>query len=197
VFGFGVNVVGEDSVADTEDDAHVSGAQIWGRTTDFTGDYHSIWGAHVIADAGNTGDVAIAIATYAQVLARAGSTIASGVCVEASPVDGGGDMDEAIGLAIGYHATHTPTNEEFDTIATNQYGVRVGRIIGGTLNYAWYSEDGAMRIGDYVEMPERGSDPAAPASNNARLYVRDNGAGKTQLVARFPTGAVQVVATEP
>ena len=41
------------------------------------------------------------------------------------------------------------------------------------------------------------SDPAAPATNSARLYARDNGSGKTQLVVRFPTGAVQVLATEP
>jgi hypothetical protein len=41
------------------------------------------------------------------------------------------------------------------------------------------------------------SDPAAPAANDATLYARDNGAGKTQLCVRFPTGAVQVIATEP
>lgn len=41
------------------------------------------------------------------------------------------------------------------------------------------------------------TDPAAPATNNARVYTRDNGAGKSQLVVRFPTGAIQVIATEP
>lgn len=34
-------------------------------------------------------------------------------------------------------------------------------------------------------------------SNRAVLFTRDNGSGKTQVVARFPTGAVQVLATEP
>jgi hypothetical protein len=48
-----------------------------------------------------------------------------------------------------------------------------------------------------VDLPERGSDPAAPPANTARFYSRDNGAGKTQLVVRFPTGAIQVLATEP
>ena len=38
--------------------------------------------------------------------------------------------------------------------------------------------------------------PAAPATNEARLYVDDTG-GKTRLNVRFPTGAVQVIATEP
>jgi hypothetical protein len=47
----------------------------------------------------------------------------------------------------------------------------------------------------YLEMPESVA-PAAPDANSARLFVRDNG-GKTQLCVLFPTGAVQVVATEP
>lgn len=41
------------------------------------------------------------------------------------------------------------------------------------------------------------ADPAAPAANNAVLYVRDDGGGKSQLVVRFATGVVQVIATEP
>lgn len=49
--------------------------------------------------------------------------------------------------------------------------------------------------GDFVFTEQ--SDPSAPAANKAVLYCRDNGSGKTQIVARFPTGAVQVIATEP
>lgn len=41
------------------------------------------------------------------------------------------------------------------------------------------------------------ADPAAGAVNTGLLYVRDNGAGKTQLCVRFNTGAIQVLATEP
>lgn len=41
------------------------------------------------------------------------------------------------------------------------------------------------------------TDPAAPAANNAIIFCRDNGSGKTQICVLFPTGAVQVVATEP
>lgn len=51
-------------------------------------------------------------------------------------------------------------------------------------------------LAGYIEGVEI-SDPSAPATNYGRLYFRDNGAGKTQLVVRFPTGAVQVIATEP
>lgn len=53
------------------------------------------------------------------------------------------------------------------------------------------------RIGHtgFAEFVEQ-ADPVAPAANEARLYVRDSG-GKTQLVVRFPTGAIQILATEP
>jgi hypothetical protein len=53
-----------------------------------------------------------------------------------------------------------------------------------------------IAVGSPLEFTEQ-SDAAAPAANKGRLYLRDNGAGKTQLVVRFPTGAVQVIATEP
>ena len=48
----------------------------------------------------------------------------------------------------------------------------------------------------FVEMDEIAA-PANPSANKSRLYTRDNGAGKTQLVVQFPTGVVQVLATEP
>ena len=41
------------------------------------------------------------------------------------------------------------------------------------------------------------TDPSAPSTNQAILYIRDNGAGKTQLCVRFATGAIQVIATQP
>jgi hypothetical protein len=55
---------------------------------------------------------------------------------------------------------------------------------------------GNLRVDGYYLMPEI-ADPGASAANTARLYVRDNGAGKTQIVVVFPSGAVQVIATEP
>jgi hypothetical protein len=39
--------------------------------------------------------------------------------------------------------------------------------------------------------------PSGGAANAARLFCRDNGAGKSQLCVIFNTGAVQVLATEP
>lgn len=39
--------------------------------------------------------------------------------------------------------------------------------------------------------------PAAPAADGVRLYAVDNGAGKTQLMALFSSGAAQQVAIQP
>lgn len=39
--------------------------------------------------------------------------------------------------------------------------------------------------------------PAAPAANSVRIFAQDNGAGKTQLMALFATGAAQQIAIEP
>jgi hypothetical protein len=39
-------------------------------------------------------------------------------------------------------------------------------------------------------------EPAAPAGGQARLFLRDNGSGKTQLCIRFASGASQVLAGE-
>lgn len=41
------------------------------------------------------------------------------------------------------------------------------------------------------------ADPGVAAADGARLYARDSGGGKTQLVVVFSSGAVQVLATEP
>jgi len=57
--------------------------------------------------------------------------------------------------------------------------------------------DGRILTKRYVELVEMSS-PSAPSDNNrARLFIRDNGSGKTQLCVRFTTGAIQVIATQP
>lgn len=56
---------------------------------------------------------------------------------------------------------------------------------------------GATAATGYIQQAEVATDVAAPAANKAVIYTRDNGSGKTQLVARFPTGAVQQIAIEP
>jgi hypothetical protein len=85
-----------------------------------------------------------------------------------------------------------------DTTAT---GVRGESVIGvgvrgkATTGYAGFF-DGRVFTTRYYELAEIAT-PNAPAANQARLFVRDNGAGKTQLCVRYNTGAVQVLNTQP
>lgn len=53
-----------------------------------------------------------------------------------------------------------------------------------------------IHVGSGVVFSEQ-SAPSAPAADSVVLFAQDNGAGKTQLMARFATGAVQQVAIEP
>ena len=60
-------------------------------------------------------------------------------------------------------------------------------------------KDGAkveLNLNDNLIRLAETSDPTA-ITKKGKLYVRDNGSGKTQLVVRFGTGAIQVIATEP
>lgn len=87
-----------------------------------------------------------------------------------------------------------PTEELIDELNRRMIGLgslfaKIGRS----------SEGGTIMGNDFIELEEYDTtnDAPAPAAERARLYVRDNGAGKEQLVVRFATGAVQVLATEP
>lgn len=63
----------------------------------------------------------------------------------------------------------------------------VGRLTGA----------GSFLLGaGYAELNEMTA-PANAAANKCRLFAEDNGAGKTRLVVIFPSGAAQVIATEP
>jgi hypothetical protein len=53
-----------------------------------------------------------------------------------------------------------------------------------------------LRKQGWVDHPLVPGTPPSPLSG-ARLFARDNGSGKAQLCVLFPTGAVQVIATEP
>jgi hypothetical protein len=50
---------------------------------------------------------------------------------------------------------------------------------------------------NFIELSERSADFDAPGSDRVKIYAKDSGGGKTKLVARFATGAVQDIATEP
>lgn len=83
-----------------------------------------------------------------------------------------------------------------DTLQLTTYGNPSGT---GVTDIAWvafrpFAKDALVE--GYAEGIEI-ADPAAPPTNHGRAFWRDNGSGKTQYCVRFPTGAVQVLATEP
>lgn len=50
--------------------------------------------------------------------------------------------------------------------------------------------------GASLELTEQ-SAPSAPGANKARIFLEDNGGGKSRLMVRFPSGASQQIAIEP
>jgi hypothetical protein len=70
-----------------------------------------------------------------------------------------------------------------------------GIVGSSTSGYAGYFI-GRVYTTSFYELTEAAV-PAAPLANGARLFVKDNGEGKTQLCVRFATGAVQILATQP
>jgi hypothetical protein len=88
-----------------------------------------------------------------------------------------------------------PFRRAFDVATSPLTATNALQVQPGVHVMALDSNGNGQMLG-YFQFSEH-SDPAAPSANMARLYVRDNGAGKTQLVIRFPTGAIQIIATEP
>jgi len=91
----------------------------------------------------------------------------------------------------------TTTNKIDDTTSGWLYGAPTShRFAINSVNQLQIA-DGQISIEDcFIEGTEQ-SDPSAPTSNKFRIYGRDNGAGKTQVVVRFNTGAIQVISTQP
>ena len=104
---------------------------------------------------------------------------------------------------------HKITFNTVDVDGTCQYGIYAngvsnmtvcGLAIGGAVGSPWVVISGSNNkiisdIGLWMSTQSPG-DPGAPTIGGI-LYLRDNGVGKMQYVARFPTGAIQVIATEP
>lgn len=138
-------------------------------TNSGSGDVYEITGAYLGAQNSGSGDV-----SYLE-----------GLVI--SNIHGSGVLDSMYGIYI-----YRPSNG--GTI-TNNYGIYLENQAIGTNRYAFYSNGGAHRFGDYLDLAEI-STPAAPTNTHGRLFARDN-AGKTELCVRFATGAVIVIASEP
>lgn len=62
---------------------------------------------------------------------------------------------------------------------------------------AFYLGSGAGAGGSFLQGFEQSAEPAAAPADGGRIFFKDNGAGKTQLVVKFSSGATQVIATQP
>lgn len=165
-------------------------------------------GDNSIAILGTTSDLgAIAIGTGANAKANSSYSIAIGV---SATVGTGSTVGVAVGdgaviadsmtkgLALGWSATVLHDNAAAiggGAQSNDANDISLGLQANGGAAHSHVTVNGEFLRFNYKNAS--GSDPAAPAANTGLLYLRDNGAGKRQLVARFPTGAVQVIATEP
>jgi hypothetical protein len=89
-------------------------------------------------------------------------------------------------VADGYQSSALGSS----TTANHDYSTALGRDATTTAT-------NQLRLGEvHIEMGEITA-PSAPAANAVRLFARDNGSGKTQLVALFASGSAIVIATQP
>lgn len=75
-------------------------------------------------------------------------------------------------------------------------GVRYGTIYGETTDVLALRNGSGGTTGAAWELLEMTA-PGTPAANRARLWIEDNGSGKTRLMIQFGSGAAQQIAIEP
>lgn len=93
----------------------------------------------------------------------------------------------------GYMWRNAKTDLKTDRLIEilNEHFRRVTHLFGGFIKI-----DAGYRISQFIELPLLTAEPDAPSSG-VRLFSIQNGGGKVELRARFPTGATQVISTEP
>lgn len=113
------------------------------------------------------------------------------VTINHAPIAGAGTMtDSTVGLLI----TMTPIVSATGNGAQITMGANAtGHALSITQNG---SGAGVKFASSFAEMTEMTA-PTAGAANTVRIYSQDNGAGKTQLMALFNSGAAQQLAIEP
>jgi len=111
----------------------------------------------------------------------------------ATTLDLGGNILSEVALIQGLTTTNKLDDTTSGWIIDGPTSCRIAILGVNQVQIA----DGIISFADcYVDMQEQTA-PAAPAANNGRLYMKDNGSGKTQYVVKFNTGAEQVIATQP
>jgi len=113
---------------------------------------------------------------------------------EATAVGRGANAGGATSAAFGKSANASGVSATAlgnGTSAAHNYSVALGS--GSTT-----TDVSQVAIGTkHIEATVRPTNPDAPAADKGRVYFRKNVSEKMELCVRFPTGAVQVIATEP
>lgn len=132
----------------------------------------------------------------------AGGEIADGTISSADLQNNGIAGTEDIGSSLEVEPNAPPAN--YGRTRISDEGIETFRHTGGSFSRRLQirAEDGEITsggnliLGGHIQMSEI-PDPAPPVSNQAaRLYVRDNGSGLTQLAVRFADGDIDILGTE-
>jgi len=94
-------------------------------------------------------------------------------------------FDLAADTYVGWQSSATMSNG-------NTVDTRLTRVAAGIVGV----RAGSSTAGAALGMVEQTA-PSAPSANGCYIYAQDNGAGKTQLMALFNSGAAQQIAIEP
>jgi hypothetical protein len=94
--------------------------------------------------------------------------------------------------ALSLRANGAGTAAQYIFADSEQVGGTTGKLVNLRQNGA---EVFVVHPDGAIQMRESAA-PITPAADQALIYTRDNGAGKTQVVARFATGADVVLATQ-
>jgi hypothetical protein len=132
----------------------------------------------------------------------AGGEIADGTVSSADLQNNGIAGTEDVGSSLEVEPNDLPAN--YGRTRISDEGITTFRHTGGSFSARFQvrAEDGEITsggnliLGGHIQMSEI-PDPAPPISNqSARLYVRDNGSGLTQLAVRFADGDIDILGTE-
>jgi len=127
---------------------------------------------------------------------RVGNQAITGVAANGIVLKSGTPI-QWINAAGSTAANHYIQNQAGDHLQFNIPGVDGQLFIyqwGGTGLFEMTRQNAGAGL---IFMTKSSADHSAPAANNVVIYQKDNGSGKGQLCARFPTGATQCFASEP
>lgn len=174
--GFGSVALGESSKAGAS--VANPGATAVGQSASALPSYSTAVGGESLAGGTQSTSVGRAASSVGNSTAVGESALASGIESTALGKSASATTTHAVALGRGAVASH------------------INSVALGTLQQTTAAQQVKVGARHFEIAPATGV--AAPAEGSARLYLQTNaGTGKLELVIRFPTGAHQVIMTEP